>query len=345
MCQEARQQLPLPLFLLAVPRIPQMHPMIDLHAPANHNDRSLSAAAGAATAHISVCICTYKRPKLLRHLLDQLTQQQTDGLFSFSVVVVDNDSSRSAEAEVLDFLKSAEVFVDYYVESRQSISLARNKAVENSQGDFIAFIDDDEFPSPTWLLTLFTTLRERKVDGVLGPVMPFFKEGVPEWVVKGGFYDRPAYATGLVVDGKKGRTGNVLLRRQMFVAQEQPFRPEFRSGEDQDFFARMIQEGYVFIWCNEAIAYEVVPEIRWKRAYMLRKALLQGACSIVKPEQRALSVAKSILAIPLYTAALPFVLLFGQCALMILLVKLFDHSGRVLAAMGINVVKQAYVTE
>ena len=36
--------------------------------------------------------------------------------------------------------------VKYCVEPRQNIALARNKALQNAEGDLIAFIDDDEFP-------------------------------------------------------------------------------------------------------------------------------------------------------------------------------------------------------
>src|SRR5205085_902502 len=104
-----------------------------------------------------------------------------------------------------------------------------------------------------------------------------------DWVVKGNFYDRASYPTGFVIDWKKGRTGNVLLKRHLFDADTPPFRPEFVTGEDQDFFGRMIDKGYVFIWCHEALAYETVPPIRWKRTFMLRRALLQGATSLVHP--------------------------------------------------------------
>jgi succinoglycan biosynthesis protein ExoM len=107
----------------------------------------------------------------------------------------------------------------------------------------------------------------------------------------------------------------------------------------------MIQKGHVFIWCDEAVAYEVVPPIRWKRAFMLRRAMLQGASSFLNPNHRILSVAKSIIAVPLYTVALPFALLLGHHRFMTLLVKLFDHLGKLLALMGINAVKEEYVTE
>jgi succinoglycan biosynthesis protein ExoM len=303
------------------------------------------AMPDATTSHISVCICTYKRPHLLRRLLEELAGQDTGGQFTYSIVIVDNDQLRSAEAVVLDFAVHCPIHVNYCVESRQNISLARNKAVENATGDFIAFIDDDEYPTRSWLRTLFKSLNERNVDGVLGPVKPDFERGAPKWVVKGKFYDRPTYPTGLVIDRQKGRTGNVLLKRRIFPADEPPFRPEFRTGEDQDFFGRMIQKGHVFIWCDEAVAYEVVPAIRWKRGFMLRRALLQGSSSFLNPDRKGLYIAKSIICVPVYTATLPFALLLGHHRFMTLLVKLFDHLGKLLAVMGINAVKEEYVTE
>ena len=53
--------------------------------------------------HICVCICTYKRPVLLRRLLEGLGDQDTSRLFTFSIVVVDNDRSESARGVVKDF--------------------------------------------------------------------------------------------------------------------------------------------------------------------------------------------------------------------------------------------------
>jgi succinoglycan biosynthesis protein ExoM len=295
--------------------------------------------------HIAVCICTYQRPDLLKRLLEGLAGQHTEGLFTYSIVVVDNDQGRSAEPATGEFSRGSSVPIKYCVEPRQNIALARNKAVEVAEGDFVAFIDDDEFPTKPWLLTLFKTCRERQVDGVLGPVKPHFDVQPPKWVVTGKFYDRPSYPTGLVIDGKKGRTGNVLLKKEVFAGQDSPFRPEFRTGEDQDFFGRMIEKGHVFIWCHEALAYEVVPPIRWNRAFMLRRALLRGATSRLHNRFGAREVATSIVAVPVYTVALPFALVLGQGRFMKYLVSLFDHIGRLLALIGINPVRDTYVTQ
>jgi len=299
--------------------------------------------AAAVLPHICVCICTYKRPALLRTLLQGLVRQDTDNLFTYSVVIVDNDSAESAKALSSDF--TALLHVRYVVQPLQSIPLTRNKAVSSSAGDYIAFIDDDEFPTPRWLLTLFTTCEKYSVDGVLGPVKPHFDERPPEWVIRGKFYDRPSYPTGLVIDGRKGRTGNVLLKRSIFDGVEQPFRPEFRTGEDQEFFRRMIEKGYVFIWCHEAMAFETVSPNRWNRRFMLRRALHRGATAVLHPTFKARDVAKSLIAVPGYVVVLPFALLCGQGRFMRYLVSLCDHLGKLLAVLRITPIRDQYVTE
>jgi hypothetical protein len=181
------------------------------------------------------------------------------------------------------------------------------------------------------------------VDGVLGPVKPLFEDGVPRWVVKGGFYDRPCYQTGFVLAYGQTRTGNVLLKKHVLRDADSPFRPEFRAGEDVDFFRRAIEQGRVFIWCNKAVVYEFVPPTRWKRMYLLRKALLRGACAALRPTVGILDIAKSVAAVPIYGLALPFAALLGQHRFMDLLVRLCDHLGKLLALVGINPIADPYV--
>jgi glycosyltransferase involved in cell wall biosynthesis len=293
--------------------------------------------------HVSVCICTYRRPLLLKRLLDELSSQDTAGLFTFSIVIADNDQARSAEAVVVEAYARNGVPIKYCVEPRQNIALARNKVVENAEGEFLAFIDDDEFPGRDWLLNLYRTRQEYNVDGVLGPVMRHFDQVPPVWLQKSQFYVRRVNPTGMRVDWHEARTGNVLLKREIVIGDAAPFRPEFRAGEDQDFFRRKIDEGRVFIWSAEAEAFEVVPPSRWKRVYLMRKALLRGATAGLHCD--AVGVIKSIIAIPLYTLALPFSLLAGHHYFMTLLVKLCDHLGKLLILVGINPIREQYVSD
>jgi glycosyltransferase involved in cell wall biosynthesis len=296
--------------------------------------------------HISVCICTYKRTELLASLLAALEGQKTDDHFDFSVVVVDNDRTKSAESTILAFKNKLAFSVEYYAEPEQNIALARNTAIRNSKGNLIAFIDDDEIPDNDWLYALHCALRRYAADGVLGPVFPYFRTPPPQWVIRGKFYQRPTYDTGFVIDWRKGRTGNILLKRTMFETSGEMFDPRFGSGaEDQDFVRRMIKKKHVFVWCNEARAHEYVPPIRWSRIFMIKRALLRGKPTLANPESGISTILKSCMVIPFYTLALPVLFLLGHHWFVKYLIKDFDHLGRILALLKINPIKQIYIVE
>jgi succinoglycan biosynthesis protein ExoM len=291
--------------------------------------------------HICVCICTYQRPRLLKKLLVELGKQDTEGEFTFSVVVADNDREQSAQAIVHEVAPGLPVPITYCVEPQQNIPLVRNKALSLAAGDFVAFIDDDEFPAAGWLVALFNLCVEKGVAGVLGPVKPHFEQAPPDWLMKGGFYERPSHLTGFVMNWRECRTGNVLFARRLLAGMAEPFCPEFGIGsEDVDFFRRMSALGHTFLWCAEAVVYETVLPNRWKRSFLLKRGLLRGKMAVKHPEDRWLGLGKSVIAVPLYTLALPFLLLAGQHHFMKYLVKLCDHAGRLLASVGLSPVRQ-----
>jgi glycosyltransferase involved in cell wall biosynthesis len=277
--------------------------------------------------------------------LADLKRQATENLFSFAIVVVDNDSNRSAKEIVDDFQNSSCLRIDYGVEGEQNISLARNKAVQMADGDLLAFIDDDEFPVADWLLLLYRGIKKYNADGILGPVIPHFSREPPRWVVKGGFFERPNHENGEVLRWTDTRTGNVLLKKSLFEDIPYPFDSKLGSGgEDRDFFRRMIAKRKVFVWCKEAIVYEAIAPERWKRLVLLKRALLRGKTSLNQSNFGSVEILKSLVAVPAYSLSLPLLLCFGHQIFMKYLIKDCDHLGRLLAFCGADVVKEKYVT-
>lgn len=295
----------------------------------------------AGHEEISVCICTFRRAPLLPHLLEEIEKQETEGLFSFCIVVVDNDSLQSARQVVADFAVSSSRPVLYCVEPEQNIALARNRAVNSTRTAYIAFIDDDEIPCKGWLCNLFNACGMHGADGVLGPVKPHFEHEPPQWVLQGRFFERPTHMSGHRLDWPEMRTGNVLLKRELMRELEHPFRPEFGTGgEDVDFFRRMTQRGKVFVWCNEAFVSELVPQSRCRCSYLLRRALNRGSNFPKRSDRPVESLLRSVVAVPLYALALPVALFLGKHMVVRYLIKLCDHSSRILAYLGWEVQRE-----
>jgi len=222
----------------------------------------------------------------------------------------------------------------------QNIALARNKALDKSQGNFVAFIDDDETPIEQWLWLLYETMCSYKVAGILGPVLPSFQRQPPVWIVRSKLCERKRFPTGTYIENASDtRTGNILLSKDFLDSHGFRFDPKFglTGGEDCDLFRRMMEKGAKFVWCDEACVYEVVPSSRLTRRYLLKRALLRGVANSHGIHFFSRSVGRSILAITCYTSALPLLMVIGHHHFMRFLIKSCDHLGKVLAVIGIKV--------
>jgi len=291
--------------------------------------------------HITVCVCAFKRPDLLARLLEALDRQTTEGLFTYSTVVSDNDVDQSAQTVVSGFSSATEMRVTYCVEPQQNIALARNMALKHAKGDFIAFIDDDEVPDEDWLLLLFRACMFFKSDGILGPVEPYFEGEPPGWVTKGRFFQRPNHSTGYKLRWAECNTGNVLFRRYVLDGVEEPFRRQFdTAGEDTDFFRRLAERGCSFVWCSEAAVHELVPPARCQRMFLLKRALLRGSNFPKQGGGRWKNLTRSVIAVPCYTLALPVLFVCAGHLGFKYFVKLCEHASRLLACAGWSVVTE-----
>lgn len=293
--------------------------------------------------HVSVCICTYRRNDLLDYLVRKLWLQETAGKFELSVVVVDNDAAGPARAAVSALQADSPLPITYDVEPDKCIAAARNRSVSLARGNYIAFIDDDEFPPSDWLLKMYEAIQVFDSDGALGPVYPFFQNTPPAWLIKSGMCERPVHRTGTWVDWEDSRTGNVLIKRKVFDEHGLQFDPKYRtSGSDKEYFREAMALGYRFVFVKEAPVYEVVPEARQTKEYYIRRAMVQAnnerrfRAPFLKGPAKFMAPAKSMVAVGVYTLALPFAALRGKHALIKYQEKCVYHLSWLAAMVGIN---------
>jgi len=274
-----------------------------------------------------------------------ISQAAANSEFTYEIVVVDNDSRRSAEETVRQFESKSKIKIIYDCEPEQSFSLARNRAIQNATGNFVAFMDDDEYPVKDWLSLLYTTMKRYKADGVLGPVLPFFPPEAPQWLKKGNIFDRRRFKTGTRLSVRDTRTGNVLLDRRILPKGEMWFNPAFglTGGEDVDFFGRQIKSGRVFVWCDEAIAYETVPPDRWQTSFHLKKFFRIGTINGERLRKSGFSgllgFAKSIIALPVWVFMLPILFPFGKHVWIRPVLKLAYFSSCISAYCGFSLMR------
>jgi glycosyltransferase involved in cell wall biosynthesis len=279
--------------------------------------------------------------------LNKLQDQVTENLFTYSVVVVDNDILQSASETVRQWKSKSTIPIDYFFEPEQNISLARNKAVLNAKGDFIAMIDDDEVPENNWLLILFKAIHQSNSDGVLGPVRPSFPNQAPKWLIKSGLCERSSNITGkMLTRNDQLRTGNVLFKRKIFEIHKNLFEERYgrTGGEDVHFFHHRIEEGYSFTWCEEAPVYEEISPERMRLSFYLKKHIRMGGLTGEMMRKGTfplwLNFIKSTSVSMAYPIFLPFLAVCGKHVFARHLMRFVYHFSRILGVFGVVLIRE-----
>ena len=230
---------------------------------------------GARKIRIDVCVCTYRRREL-DDTLRSIGALTVPPNASIRVIVADNDVLPSARERVYALAAQIACDVVYVHCPASNISIARNACLENSSGDFLAFIDDDETASPEWLTELLGMAEATGADAVLGPVLAVYADDAPGWMRRGDFHSTaPVWVKGEI---RTGYTCNVLLRRASPHVSGCRFNLALgrTGGEDTEYFTKVHEAGGKIAFAPHATVYEPVPRSRALFSWLTKRRFRSG---------------------------------------------------------------------
>lgn len=230
---------------------------------------------------VAICIPTFRRPAGLIRCLQAISALRTEA--SFQIIVADNDSDgRQGIAACREMLAGGYgIPIAAISVSERGIAQARNalvaEALKTTDLQFIAMIDDDEWPETQWLQALLDAQRLTGADVVGGPVRRIFEKPLPLHVANANLPDFSKIPTGPIewVDA----TSNVLFCASVFRNRPSPwFDPAFGliGGEDTDLLMALKLAGTKFGWAHDAMVLEDMPNSRASATWMLKRAYRIG---------------------------------------------------------------------
>ena len=225
---------------------------------------------------VAVCACTFLRPRGLARLLEGLADVEVPSGVAVEVVIVDNDPAGSGLPGVGGARPGFPFPLRYVVEPVPGIVAARNAAVAAAGPvDAVAFLDDDEWPSPPWLAELVRVGEESGAAVVTGTVEPVFDEEPPRWARAGRFFERPRHPDGARIH--YARTSNVLIDRTALAVHDPPFEDTGSDGgEDTLLFHRVHLAGLPIVWADRATVHEAVPPSRVSPRWIVSRQYRYG---------------------------------------------------------------------
>ncbi len=237
---------------------------------------------------ITATISTYNREKYLPKVLESLAKQTISNAL-FEIVLIDNNSPGNTPEIFSDFSKKhPELKTAYFLETNQGLSYGRNRGIQESNGKYITFIDDDAYLAEDYLEVIYNYFESNSDVSAIGSKIHLdYEDVIPDWENKYlnsllGYFDM---GNDIKVFPKNDypRGSNMSFRSDLFDNVGLFNTDLGRKGgnlagsEEKDIFKRIYQQPQLkVVYIPNAMVYHYVPYERTTAAFIKKQAIGTG---------------------------------------------------------------------
>lgn len=227
---------------------------------------------------LDLVICTYNNAALLDKTLLAIARQKVNPEAEWSVLVVDNNCTDNTQEVIKKYQASKKIpGLSVIVETKQGLTAARHCGVQNTKGNWIAFVDDDCFLSEDWVEQALRFAAIHPDCGAFGGQVILDWEAPPaKYVLKYGY----SFAQ---QKGKNHQKKNCLAGAGMVLNRAALARTgwidkpllqdrignQLISGGDVEIALRIYGAGYDLWYTPDCKLYHFIPTRRTSQKYLV----------------------------------------------------------------------------
>lgn len=226
------------------------------------------------TPKVSIIIPAYNAGKFLHILLDSLNKQTIN---DFQTIIVDDGSTDNTSSLVKKLSCSLAYPIRLIQQENKGVSAARNAGLEQSEGEFVIFIDSDDYVAPTFIEKLINRQSETGANFIYCGFNRESKNGttaLPTQFIEGNILLQRINRELLF------HTGGALINKAFLINNNIKFNTQLRLGEDLLFVYTILSK------CN-AFA---VPEYLYYQTYQ-KSSVMNSNWSLSNYEHNAAAMA------------------------------------------------------
>jgi len=218
---------------------------------------------------ISVIIPAYNVEKYIPKTLKSLKNQTFK---SIEVIVVNDGSTDNTRNVIINELVGADFDWKLIDQENKGVSVARNTGIEIASGEYVHFLDGDDYVDSTFAEKLYQKAKANNCDMVFcrfDQILPdekllhsydrFFRSHVLKKLTtepyKGYFVLKQYLKSELHIC-----TGNAIYRREFLLCNNLKYTPGCAIGEDVEFIVKAILTSEKIMYIPELLAFYVLRE-------------------------------------------------------------------------------------
>lgn len=188
---------------------------------------------------ISIIVPIYNAEKTLHRCIDSiLSQTYTD----FELLLVNDGSTDKSECIISEYQSAIGGKIKTFHKENGGVSSARNLGLDYAQGEWVMFVDADDYIEPHFLSSMVTSACHYNVDLVVGRYLINHTDEIiipPEKA--SGFIDNvPLFLTGHINDTLMRVPWGKLFRRSL-IGNIMRFNRKMKFGEDTHFMLQFLR--------------------------------------------------------------------------------------------------------
>lgn len=206
---------------------------------------------------VSAIVPVYNTEKFLEKCIRSIMSQT---LKEIEIICI-NDGSTDNSLEILKKLQKEDNRIIIIDKKNEGVSIARNIGIERARGEFLSFIDSDDWIDKNYYEICYKKLKISESDII---VTDFFSEninGENQKYEKDVFslekIEKIRYVEDILLINVTGALWNKIIRKEIVQRKNIRFEKELKVGEDIYFLIEILKEANSIIKLNKAFLHYI----------------------------------------------------------------------------------------
>ncbi len=242
---------------------------------------------------ISVIICTYNRDLYIEESIRSVLNQNHTGI-NYELVLVNNNSTDKTDSICTTIFQSNSIIpIQYYIETQQGLSAARNRGIALAKGEIIVFIDDDAMMFPDFIAQLSNAYKQHpEMAASGGRIYPRFESKAPNWmsrfliplmsVIDKGEHPKPFKGAAYPIGANMAFRKSVIDQIGLFDTALGRSGKNLQGGEEKDIFNRIKARNLSIIYLPFVRVYHIIPDARLTADYIRKMGVGIGSSERIR---------------------------------------------------------------
>lgn len=184
---------------------------------------------------VSVIIPTYNREKYIKEAIESVLNQT----YKYVEVIIIDDGSTDNTKKIIDEInKRNNNIIKYYYQENSGVARARNYGIEVSTGDYIAFLDSDDFWDLDKLQKQMNKINMSKVECCYCGTYKYYHQNSKKRKIKNSFKEGK-----VLIDILRGyinsETISWVINKEILITHNLYFTENCDFSEDLEFYLKL----------------------------------------------------------------------------------------------------------